>query len=193
MRERRKNMFIADGWKDYRVLDTGGGMKLESWAGITLARRTPGNLGKAEARALEEGGGLLCPQPYRRRPLGFFQGAARTMDGFLWGSLLLCPPHGIQAYRPISRAVGKLGLYGGEDPPGGERTPGSQSVCLHRRGYAGLRGGWSERNPCGRGQEHGGMGQGKRRPFRPFRPADPVYRGRLHEIRPAGTAPGPDV
>ena len=37
MRERRKNMFIADGWKDYRVLDTGGGMKLESWAGITLA------------------------------------------------------------------------------------------------------------------------------------------------------------
>ena len=41
MRERRKNMFIADGWKDYRVLDTGGGMKLESWAGITLARPDP--------------------------------------------------------------------------------------------------------------------------------------------------------
>ena len=41
MRERRKTMFIADGWKDYRVLDTGDGMKLESWAGVTLARPDP--------------------------------------------------------------------------------------------------------------------------------------------------------
>ena len=34
-------MFIADGWKDYEVLDTGGGEKLERWGNITLRRPDP--------------------------------------------------------------------------------------------------------------------------------------------------------
>jgi 23S rRNA (cytosine1962-C5)-methyltransferase len=34
-------MFIADGWKDFRVLDAGNGMKLERWKGITLLRPDP--------------------------------------------------------------------------------------------------------------------------------------------------------
>jgi 23S rRNA (cytosine1962-C5)-methyltransferase len=34
-------MFIADGWKDFRVLDAGGGMKLERWKNVTLLRPDP--------------------------------------------------------------------------------------------------------------------------------------------------------
>ena len=34
-------MFIADGWKDFEVLDTGGGEKLERWGDILLARPDP--------------------------------------------------------------------------------------------------------------------------------------------------------
>lgn len=34
-------MRVADTWKDYRVLATGDGEKLESWAGITLLRPDP--------------------------------------------------------------------------------------------------------------------------------------------------------
>lgn len=34
-------MRVADSWKDYKVLATGDGEKLESWAGITLLRPDP--------------------------------------------------------------------------------------------------------------------------------------------------------
>ena len=34
-------MFIADNWKEYRVLDTGGGEKLEDWGGVILRRPDP--------------------------------------------------------------------------------------------------------------------------------------------------------
>ncbi|MGN0742107.1 MAG: class I SAM-dependent methyltransferase, partial [Candidatus Fimadaptatus sp.] len=34
-------MFIADGWKDYEVLDTGDGEKLERWGDIVLRRPDP--------------------------------------------------------------------------------------------------------------------------------------------------------
>ena len=34
-------MFFADKLKDYEILDTGDGMKLERWGGITLARPAP--------------------------------------------------------------------------------------------------------------------------------------------------------
>ncbi|MBQ9941811.1 MAG: class I SAM-dependent methyltransferase [Christensenellaceae bacterium] len=34
-------MFIADEIRDYQVLDTGDGMKLESWSGVILARPDP--------------------------------------------------------------------------------------------------------------------------------------------------------
>lgn len=34
-------MFLADGWKDFHVLDAGGGMKLERWKQVTLLRPDP--------------------------------------------------------------------------------------------------------------------------------------------------------
>lgn len=34
-------MFIAQDWKDYEVIDTGNGEKLERWGGIMLRRPDP--------------------------------------------------------------------------------------------------------------------------------------------------------
>ena len=34
-------MFIADGWKDFEVLDTGDGLKLERWGDVILSRPDP--------------------------------------------------------------------------------------------------------------------------------------------------------
>ena len=34
-------MYIADGWQDYEVLDTGDGLKLERWGSIVLSRPDP--------------------------------------------------------------------------------------------------------------------------------------------------------
>ena len=34
-------MFVADGWRDFEVLDTGDGMKLERWGDVLLARPDP--------------------------------------------------------------------------------------------------------------------------------------------------------
>lgn len=34
-------MYIASDWKDYEVIDTGGGEKLERWGDIILRRPDP--------------------------------------------------------------------------------------------------------------------------------------------------------
>ena len=39
--ERKFNMWIADGWKDYEILDTSNGEKLERWGDYILVRPDP--------------------------------------------------------------------------------------------------------------------------------------------------------
>ena len=41
LRRRRYDMWIADGWNDYELLDCGGGEKLERWGKQTLVRPDP--------------------------------------------------------------------------------------------------------------------------------------------------------
>ena len=43
-------MFVADGMREYAVLDAGEGMKLESWAGYLLARPDPQAIWKKQAK-----------------------------------------------------------------------------------------------------------------------------------------------
>ena len=45
-------MYIADGWEDYEVLDTGEGEKLERWGKILLRRPDPQGIWPAEDAAL---------------------------------------------------------------------------------------------------------------------------------------------
>ena len=45
-------MYIADGWKDYEVIDTGDGEKLERWGKVILRRPDPQVIWPAENEAL---------------------------------------------------------------------------------------------------------------------------------------------
>ena len=44
-------MYIADGWKDYEVIDTGDGEKLERWGDVVLRRPDPQAIWPAEDKA----------------------------------------------------------------------------------------------------------------------------------------------
>ena len=44
-------MRIADKWKEYRILDTSCGEKLESWGGVTLVRPDPQIIWKSPKRS----------------------------------------------------------------------------------------------------------------------------------------------
>ena len=49
--KRTNNMRIANNWKDYRILDTTGGDKLESWGGKVLVRPDPQIIWKSPKRS----------------------------------------------------------------------------------------------------------------------------------------------
>lgn len=61
-------MWIADQWKDYQVLDTSKGEKLERWGDYLLVRPDPRYLGYPEEESgLEKDEWPLPPQQKGRR------------------------------------------------------------------------------------------------------------------------------
>lgn len=48
---RIKNMRIAENWKDYKIIDTSSGDKLESWGGKVLVRPDPQIIWKSPKRS----------------------------------------------------------------------------------------------------------------------------------------------
>lgn len=64
-------MYLCNQWRDYEVLDTGDGEKLERWGNILLRRPDPQVIWPKAGRAVEEGAGHLYPLRDRRRALGF--------------------------------------------------------------------------------------------------------------------------
>ncbi len=133
-------MYIADGWTDYEVLDTGGGEKLERWGDVILRRPDPQVIWPAQDAALwdraharyhrsAQGGGaweMLSPVPdqwtvrygaltFRVRPTGFkhtglFPEQAANWD---WMSALI---------RGAGRPVRVLNLFA--------YTGGATAACL---------------------------------------------------------------
>ena len=68
-------MWIADNWKEYQVIDTSRGEKLEKWGDYLLIRPDPQVIWDTPrtAQRLEEGlNGTLSPQLQRRRRVGIF-------------------------------------------------------------------------------------------------------------------------
>ena len=65
-------MWIADGWKDYELLDCGGGEKLERWDKQILVRPDPQAIWETDHShpRLAEGQRAVQPFLQRRRPLG---------------------------------------------------------------------------------------------------------------------------
>ena len=185
-------MWVADKWQDYEVLDTSGGEKLERWGNYLLIRPdpqviwespdpsgSPGHLGYAQRQTVEKAQRPLPPQQQGRRRVGIFR-PARGMDHFLQGADLSFKALQLQAYGPLPRAGRQLGLVRRPHRQGSlgrAQRKGPQSLCLYRRRH-GVRGsGGSLRDPCGRFQRHGGLGQGKRGQFRSGRCLHPLAGG----------------
>ncbi len=184
-------MWIADGWKDYELLDCGGGEKLERWGQQILVRPDPQaiwetdhkNPGWRQANARysrsSTGGGhwdkhkLPEQWPIRYRDLCF---QVKPMNFKHTGLFPEQAANWDFAMEKIRNA--------------GRPGPGAEPVCLYRRGYGRLRGGRRQRLPCGRGAGHGRLGQGKRQELRTGGCADPLDRGRLRQICRAGDSPG---
>lgn len=65
-------MWLADQWKDYEVLDTSNGEKLERWGDYFLVRPDPtGSMGHPkEVKTVEEAKWTLSQKSQRRRTVG---------------------------------------------------------------------------------------------------------------------------
>ena len=63
-KEWSKHMWKAENWKDYEVLDTGNGEKLERWGDYLLVRPDPQvtDIITAAARAAANGNFLIFPR-----------------------------------------------------------------------------------------------------------------------------------
>ena len=111
-------MFLADEWKDFAVLDTGGGEKLERWGRYILARPDPQTIWP---RGLSDEEWRGADAHYTRSDKG---GGRRRLGGTL--PLEQRPEHRQQQ-----------GGQGGADDPGGLPAPGRGAgeprVHGHRR------------------------------------------------------------
>ncbi len=185
-------MWLAQGWRDYRLIDAGDGDRLEQWGDVILRRPDPQVIWpldgdpawqRADARYLRSrtGGGhweYRRPIPeewtvgwqeltFRIRPMGFKHTGLFPEQAANW-----------QWMTQLVRRAGR---------PGG----GAKSVRLHRRRVRGVGRGRSQGRACGRGPGHGGPGQGEPPAFRPGGSAGALHRGRCGKIRRAGKAAGP--
>ena len=72
-------MWIADGWKDYELLDCGGGEKLERWGDQILVRPDPQAIWESDRknRGWRTANARYSPLQHRRRPLGQEQAAGK--------------------------------------------------------------------------------------------------------------------
>ena len=176
-------MWIADGWKDYELLDCGGGEKLERWGDQILVRPDPQaiwesdrkNRGWRTANARysrsSTGGGHWdknklpesWPIAYKNlrfqvKPMNFKHTGLFPEQAANWDFAM-------DQIRRAGRPIRVLNLFAYTG--GGQRR---------RRG---------QRLPCGRRQGHGGLGQGKRPGLRPAGCPHPLDRGRLRQVRGA--------
>lgn len=77
-------MFLTTTWKDFEVLDTGDGEKLERWGDVILRRPDPQTIWpKADPALWAAGPGLVPPLGQGRRRVG-----------------VLLPPAGEVGHRP---------------------------------------------------------------------------------------------
>ena len=105
-------MWIADNWKDYAVLDCGGGEKVERWGSQVLVRPDPQAIWPREAscRAWDKPNAV-----YHRSNAGGGHWEIRKLPQ-QWAIPLRRPDlpaqaHELQAHRPVSRAGGQLGFH----------------------------------------------------------------------------------
>ena len=183
-------MWLADAWKDYEVLDTSGGEKLERWGKYVLVRPDPQVIWNTPK-----------DDPLWRKYDARY--ARSSTGGGKWANLRL-PEHWQVKYRELTFNVKPMNFkHTGVFPEqaanwdfimetirGGRAAhQRAEPLCLHGRRDAGLCGGGCERLSCRRSEGHGRVGQGECQVLRIGGPAHPLDRGRLCKIRRAGDPP----
>ena len=161
-------MWKADNWKDYEVLDTGNGEKLERWGEYLLVRPDPQVIWDIPRKA-----------PGWKKKNGHYHRSSK--GGGEWEFFNLPEEWSIhygalqlQAYRAVSRTGGELGLVLRHYPQFETSSEGAQSVRLYRRRHSQCCQSRSKRHPCGRIQGNGFLGKRKRSGIRSFRRTDPL-------------------
>ena len=93
-------MYNADQWKDYELLDTGDGEKLERWGSFRAPQaRSPGHLADRERdRPVDNSGRPLSPQLLGRRRMGIPHEDAGSLVGLLRRAEIPHPADQLQAY-----------------------------------------------------------------------------------------------
>ena len=126
-------MWIANGWKEYEVIDTSCGEKLERWGKYLLVRPDPQVIWDTPKT---EPGWRKMNAHYHRSSKGggeweFFD-LPQQWDLRLQGSYIPSETIQLQAHRSFPGAGSKLGLVWRQDPQGWQTDQGSESVCLYR-------------------------------------------------------------
>lgn len=89
-------MYIADGWKDYEVIDTGEGEKLERWGKVVLRRPDPQVIWPAEA-----------PELWKKTDAHYHRSA---QGGGQWEMLSRIPEQWTIGYRDLTFRVRPTGF-----------------------------------------------------------------------------------
>ena len=152
-------MFIASDWKDYEVLDTGWGEKLERWGEVILRRPDPQAIWPQQAPELWQRADAV----YHRSQKG----------GGEWEFFRKLPERWIVSYRDLRFYVRPTGFkHTGLFPEQAVNwdwmaqriraaVQGAQPLRIYRRRHGSLRPGRGKGHACGRGQGDGAVGGGK--------------------------------
>ena len=157
-------MWVSDKWRDFELLDCSRGEKLERWGRYTVVRPDPQAIWdtpRSDRRWQH------CDGRYTRSASGggsWDRGSLPASWQISYGELKFnVKPMSFKHTGLFPGAGGELGLHHAQDPLRRKAGQRAQPLCVYRRGHRGRPCRRRERLPCGRGQGHGGLGEGKRR------------------------------
>ena len=186
-------MWIADHWNDYEVIDCSKGEKLERWGDYILVRPDPQVIWDTPKK--EKGWHRMNAHYHRSKKGGgeweFFDLPEQwTIRYERLGLKFHLKPFSFKHTGLFPEQAANWDWFSEKIRKAGRPHQGSEPVCLHRRRHAGCRFRRGRRDPRGRVQRDGSVGEGKRRCLRSGRRPHPLAGGRLCQIRRAGDPQG---
>ena len=169
-------MRVTTDWKDYEILDTSGGEKLERWKEYLLIRPDPQIIWntphtdplwkKAHARYHRSSTGGGKWEEYKRKP--------EEWQVSYKGLRFHIRPTGFKHTGLFPEQAVNWDFFAGKNPKRGPGSQRAQPLCLYWGCDARLRAGRRKGLPCGCLQGHGTVGKRKRRAVRAGRASDPM-------------------
>ena len=133
-------MWISSDWKDYELLDCGGGERLERWGKYLLVRPDPQAIWRPEGR---HPGWRRHDARYQRASTGGGQWVKKELPqrwtlGYK-GLTLNIKPMNFKHTGVFPEQAANWDFAMEQHPFRRAAHPGAQPLCLHRRGHGGLR------------------------------------------------------